>query len=92
MAQTQQKLISYSDFKMGVADSLLEVVLKPHLQHVAPRVITPLNVKPVEGETRNEESTFLPVTSVDSPELPCLLKSRNIERRNKSVAVSPSES
>lgn len=88
MAQTQQKLISYSDFKMGVADSLLVAVLKPHLQDVAPRVITLLSVKPVEGETRNEESTFLPITSVDSPELPCLLKSRNIERRNRVCSFS----
>ena len=52
--------------------------MKPHLPDVAPRIITPVSVKPVEGETRNEESAFLPITSVDSPELPCPLKSRNI--------------
>ena len=57
--------------------------MKPHLQDVAPRVITPVSVKPVEGETRNEESAFLPIPSVHSPELPCPLKSRNIERRNR---------
>lgn len=65
--------------------------MKPHLQDMAPRVITPVSVKPVEGEPRNEESAFLPITSVDPLNCPAHSKQEYREKKS-SVAISPSES
>lgn len=70
-SQIQQKFISFSDFKVGIADSFFSSIIElHHLLDMASQIIISVCVRPVERETKDEESACLKLHGTEMVRLP----------------------